>query len=74
MEEQDKPRKAGRPKKYVSTKPGERGAPYLGVRLDPPVYEHIRAQPEGPRAYLERVVSEDMQRTGDAAPEQRDEK
>ena len=36
------------------------GAPLLSVRLDPPVYEHIKAQPEGPRAYLQRLVGQDM--------------
>lgn len=53
----------GRPKVYKPVKEGEgakHGAPYLGVRLDPPVYEHIKAQEEGPRAYIQRLVTQDM--------------
>ncbi len=36
------------------------GAPLLAVRLDPPVYEHVKAQGEGPRAYIQRLVTQDM--------------
>jgi hypothetical protein len=63
VSEQTPARKPGRPKKYDKVKAGkggDHGAPYLGLRLDPPVYEHIRAQPEGPRAYVTRLVEEDM--------------
>lgn len=34
----------------------------FSTRLDPPVYHHIKAQPEGPRAYVERLVNDDMNR------------
>lgn len=35
----------------------------FSTRLAPPIYHHIKAQPEGPRAYVERLVSEDINRT-----------
>lgn len=63
----DSPRpkkKMGRPKKYDGD--GD-GAPYLGVRLDPPIYEHIKARPEGPRAYVQRLVTEDIERMNQVA-------
>lgn len=50
----------GRPKKYEGD-----GAPYLGLRLEPQIHEHIRNQPEGPRAYVERLVTEDMEKSGE---------
>jgi hypothetical protein len=54
----DKPKRPpGRPKKYDGT--GE-GAPFLGLRLEPPIYEHIKARAEGPRAFIERLVSESI--------------
>lgn len=54
-------KKMGRPKKYEGD--GE-GAPYFGVRLNPPVYNHIKKQPK-PRDYIERLVTEDAERTGE---------
>lgn len=67
MTPDEKPRGPGRPKLYKPVKEGKgglHGAPYLGLRLDPPVYSHIKNQPEGPRAYVQRLVTEDMDRRG----------
>lgn len=63
MEKAVKSKKMGRPKKYEGD--GE-GAPYLGVRLDPPIYNHIKSRPEGPRAYVQGLVAEDIRRTNQA--------
>ena len=51
----------GRPKKYADRD----GAPSLNLRLDPGVYERIKARPEGGRAYIERLVTEDAVRSGE---------
>ena len=51
----------GRPKKYADRD----GAPSLNLRLDPGVYERIKAQVEGGRAYIERLVTEDAVRCGE---------
>lgn len=40
----------------------------FSTRLDPPVYHHIKAQPEGPRAYVERLVNDDISRTATSQP------
>lgn len=32
----------------------------MSVRLDPNIHQHITTRPEGPRAYLERIVQNDM--------------
>lgn len=37
------------------------GAPKLTVRLDADCYQHIQSQPDGPRAYIQRVVRADME-------------
>ena len=37
------------------------GAPLLAVRLEPRVYTHIKGRPEGARAYIERLVTDDAQ-------------
>lgn len=58
-------KKPGRPKKYA----GKDGAPMFSTRLDPPIYEHIKARPEGPRAYVQRLVTEDIERTSQVANE-----
>ncbi|MCW5871547.1 MAG: hypothetical protein KIS61_30115 [Candidatus Eremiobacteraeota bacterium] len=55
MEEQTK-RKPGRPKVYEE---GLDGAPSISLRIEPTLNEHIRKQPEGARAYIERLVSDD---------------
>ena len=60
MAEQPK-KKMGRPKKYADRD----GAPSLNLRLDPLVYERIKNQPEGGRAYVERLVTEDSERCGE---------
>lgn len=60
MAEQPK-KKMGRPKKYADRD----GAPSLNLRLDPAVYERIKSQPEGGRAYVERLVTEDAERCGE---------
>lgn len=49
-------RPPGRPRKYEGD--GE-GAPFLGIRLDPPIHDHIRSRAEGAREYIQRLVSDD---------------
>lgn len=60
MPEQPK-KKMGRPRKYTDRD----GAPSLTLRLDPGVYERIKSRPEGGRAYVERLVTEDAERCGE---------
>lgn len=38
----------------------------LNVRLNTPVYSRIKSRPEGPRAYVERLVTEDADRSGES--------
>jgi hypothetical protein len=52
----------GRPRKYPRDLAND-GAPVLSVRLEPDVYLHVQAQPEGPRAYIERLVRSDANLT-----------
>ena len=40
----------------------------FSTRLDPPIYHHIKAQPEGPRAYVERLVNDDMNQAVTSRP------
>lgn len=47
---------------YERLSEGRRGAPQMSLRLDPPLYEHVKQQPDGPRPYLERLIREDMAR------------
>ena len=54
--------KRGPKPKYERILNNQEGAPMFSTRLDPPVYHHIKAQPEGPRAYVERLVNDDMNR------------
>jgi hypothetical protein len=54
-------RSPGRPRQYPKELAND-GAPVLRVRLEPDVYLHVQAQPEGARAYLERVVRADRDR------------
>ena len=64
----DKPKKkTGRPRVYAN-KEGKSGAPPLGIRFDPELFEHIHRQPQGPRHYLERLVREDIERMGQSGP------
>ncbi len=60
MSEQKRGR--GRPRKYPRDLAND-GAPVLSVRLEPDVYLHVQAQPEGPRAYIERLVRSDANLT-----------
>lgn len=60
-------KKAGRPKVYENQQ-GKRGAPTLAVRLPPEVHRHITEQPEGPRGYIVRLVTEDMDKTAATEP------
>lgn len=53
----------GRPRKYPKEVAND-GAPVLSVRLDPVVYLHIQARPEGARAYIEQLVREDLASSG----------
>lgn len=57
-------RPPGRPRLYEE-RPGKEGAPTLSVRLAPLVHSHITNHPEKPRAYIERLVTEDAERTGE---------
>ena len=60
----------GRPRLYPKEIAND-GAPVLSVRLDPQVYLHIQAQPEGPRAYVEQIVREKMAQTSKTRSKQR---
>lgn len=52
----------GRPRKYDGA-----GAPKLMLRLDPPVHARVSNHPEGPRAYITRLVLEDLKRESEGA-------
>lgn len=54
-------KKMGRPKKYSDRD----GAPALNIRMDPILYQRVRNRPEGARAYIERLVSEDAAKCGE---------
>lgn len=43
----------------------KKGAPLLSMRVDTPVFERIKSRPEGPRAYVERLVTEEAARCGE---------
>lgn len=60
MSEEHKKR-LGRPRVYEN-KEGKRGAPMLGFRFDPELYEYIYSQPQGPRQFLEELVRLEMGR------------
>jgi len=63
----DQPKKKmGRPKKYADRD----GAPSLNLRLDPLIHDRIKSQPEGGRAYIERLVAEDAERCGEPLEKQ----
>lgn len=62
-------RPPGRPREYEE-RPGKEGAPLFTTRLSPPVLRHIKSREktptkENPRAYIERLVTEDADRTGE---------
>ena len=54
--------------KYERILTNQEGAPMFSTRLDPPIFHHIKAQPEGARAYVERLVTDDMNRAGISQP------
>lgn len=56
-------RRPGRPRKYTEGV-SKQGAPVLRVRLEPDVYVYVQEQPEGARAYLERLVRWDRDGAG----------
>ena len=58
MSEEPK-KKIGRPRLYEN-KDGKKGAPMLGFRFDPELYEYIHTKPEGPRKFLEDLVKAEM--------------
>ena len=60
-------RKPGRPRVYANVE-GKSGAPLLGIRFDPELYQYAHRQPQGARQYLERLVREDIERTGQTGP------
>lgn len=59
MSEEQK-KKLGRPRLYEN-KVGKRGAPMLGFRFDPELFEYIHSQPQGPRQFLEELVRREME-------------
>lgn len=59
MSEEQK-KKLGRPRVYEN-KEGKRGAPMLGFRFDPELYEYIHSQPQGPRQFLEELVRREIE-------------
>ena len=69
MQENQNPKKRGRPKQYEGWSNTERGAPRLAVRLSPAVYKVVTERPEGPRAYIERLVTDDNKATESTSPE-----
>lgn len=59
MSDQPK-KKLGRPRVYEN-EAGKKGAPMLGFRFDPELYEYIHSQPQGPRQFLEELVRREME-------------
>lgn len=57
----------GRPRVYPKRSDHDRGAPLLGLRLEPAIYEHVKNHPEGARPYVQRLVKEDIERHGSFA-------
>ena len=53
-------KKLGRPR-ISENEPGKKGAPMLGFRFDPELYEYIHSQPQGPRQFLEELVRKEME-------------
>ena len=52
----------GRPRLYPpGTSQDNEGAPKLSIRFDPQLHAHVTAQPQGPRAYLEGLVRDDIE-------------
>ena len=57
--------KRGPKPEFARVGTNKKGAPFLGIRLDPDVYLHIKHYPTGkPREYVERLVREDAKQTG----------
>ncbi len=57
----------GRPRVYPKRSDHDRGAPLLGLRLEPAIHEHIKNHPEGARPYVQRLVREDIAKHGSFA-------
>lgn len=56
----DEPKKKlGRPRVYFHPN-AKGGAPMLGFRFDPELYDYIHSQPQGPRQFLEELVRREM--------------
>lgn len=53
-------KKLGRPRMYEN-EAGKKGAPMLGFRFDPELYEYIHSKPQGPRQFLEELVRKEME-------------
>ena len=66
MDKKEGSRPRGRPRIYEERE-GQEGAPTLSLRLDPDVRERIKNHPKGARKYVEGLVREDVQRTGEQA-------
>jgi len=57
----DEPKKKlGRPRVYFHPN-AKGGAPMLGFRFDPELYDYIHSQPQGPRQFLEALVRREME-------------
>lgn len=69
MSETPTSKKRGRPKQYEGWSNTERGAPRLAVRLSPEVYRLVTERSEGPRAYIERLVTDDNKAAESTSPE-----
>lgn len=61
MEEVEK-KKPGRKLRYAQQSPHQGGAPKLITRVEPEVLDWIHSRPEGTRPYIERLVTDDMDR------------
>lgn len=61
---EEEPKRRGR-KKAFKRDDGRAGAPQITLRLSPPVLDRVRNHPEGSRVYVERLVAEDCERTGE---------
>ena len=64
MAEERAPGKRGPKPKYESNGGYQRGAPRLATRVDPDVLEWIESRAEGTRSYIERLVRQDRENSG----------
>lgn len=62
MENSEK-KKPGRKLRYAQQSPHQGGAPKLITRVEPEILNWIHSRPEGTRPYIERLVTEDKDRS-----------